>query len=133
MRPASEASLEAKEAQWKAEREHWEEQEAEWKAEKQELIAENEMLQAYWQRAVKVVKEAHSAYLSQGPLQRHEVRPAQPDALVCDASEAIVFYSIEMRLRSLLLNVIPETSKSMCLSTEQPSTTDILFVVGVEA
>ena len=38
-----------------------------------------------------------------------------------------------MRLRSLLLNVIPSTSKAMCLSTEQTSTTDILFVVVVEA
>ena len=77
------------------------------------------LLEVFWTRAVKVVKDAHYAYLSQGPLQRHEIRPLQPDSLVPDATESILFRSIEMRLRSLLLNVIPATSKAMCLSTEQ--------------
>ena len=91
------------------------------------------LLEVFWTRAVKVVKYAHFAYLSKGPLQRHEIRPLQPDSLVFDVTESIVFRCIEMRLRSLLLNVIPTTSKAMCLSTEQTSTTDILFVVVVEA
>ena len=91
------------------------------------------MLNVFWTRAVKVVKDAHFTYLSKGPLQRHEIRPLQPDSLVLDPTESIVLHSIEMRLRSLLLNVIPEASYQMCLSTKQLSTTDILFVVMVEA
>ena len=71
------------------------------------------LLQVFWQRAIKVAKDAHVAYLSKNPLQRHEVRPLQPEALIHNDSESIVFYSIEMRLRSLLLNVIPESSKQM--------------------
>ena len=90
-------------------------------------------LEVYWNRAVKVVKDAHYAYLSKPPLQRGEVRPLQPEALVFDRTESTIFYSIEARLRSLLLNVIPETSKTRCLATKQLSTTDILFVVVVEA
>ena len=76
-------------------------------------------LETFWARAVKVVKDAHFAYLSWCPPQRHEVRPLQLDALIFDVAESIVFYSIEKRLRSLLLNVIPISSKYMCFSTEQ--------------
>ena len=65
------------------------------------------LLEIFWTRAVKVVKDAHFAYLSRGPLQRHEVRPLQLDSLILDVTESIVFYSIEKRLRSLLLGVIP--------------------------
>ena len=90
-------------------------------------------LKRFWNRAVKVVKDAHYAYLSKPPLQRGEVRPLQPDSLVFDISESIIFDCIEARLRSLLLNIIPETSKTKCLATKQLSTTDILFVVFVEA
>ena len=91
------------------------------------------MLEVYWKRAVNVVRDAHFAYLSKGPLQRHEIKPLQPDSLILDPTESIIFRSIEMRLRSLLIHTIPETSKSMCISTKQLSTTDILFTVVVEA
>ena len=93
----------------------------------------HKQLGIYWSRAEKVAKDAHYAYLSNGPLQRHEVRPLQPDSLVFDIMESIVFETIEARLRSLLLNVIPESVKSMCLSKELLSTTDILFEVYVDA
>ena len=56
------------------------------------------LLEVFWTRAVKVVKDAHFAYLSKGPLQRHEIRPLQPETLVYDPTESIDFYSIEKRL-----------------------------------
>ncbi|CAK0788136.1 unnamed protein product, partial [Prorocentrum cordatum] len=91
------------------------------------------LIEAYWARVVAVVSEAHRSYLSHGPLQRPGIRPSQLVIWIAAEAEAINFSSCELRLRSLLLHLMPAGVTSQCLATRMTSTVDILFGAFVEA
>ncbi|CAK0805863.1 unnamed protein product, partial [Prorocentrum cordatum] len=98
-----------------------------------ELGGLHHLIQENWQRVVAVVSEAHRSYLAHGPLDRPGIRPSQPEDWVASEAEAINYRSCELRLRSILLNLMPDGVRSQRLSTKMTSTCDILFGAFVEA
>ena len=82
---------------------------------------------------MEVVQETYLTYLWHGPLDRPAIRPLQPYQWMKDDSDLVNFNSIELRMRSILLDLVPECVKRSCLSTRQLSTADILFATHVDA
>ncbi|CAK0858473.1 unnamed protein product [Prorocentrum cordatum] len=91
------------------------------------------LIERYWSQVLGVVVETYETYLRHGPLDRPAIRPTQPAQFPLSETDAVNFPSVELRLRGLLLALVPEDVKQACLSTRQTSTTDILFSAHVSA
>ncbi|CAK0837207.1 unnamed protein product [Prorocentrum cordatum] len=91
------------------------------------------LIERYWSQVLGVVVETCETYLRHGPLDRPAIRPMQPAQFPLGETDAVNFHSVELRLRGLLLALVPEGVKQACLSTRQTSTTDILFSACVSA
>ncbi|CAK0805588.1 unnamed protein product, partial [Prorocentrum cordatum] len=83
-------------------------------------------IEAYWARAQEVTAAAYDDYLQLGPMQRPMVRPAadwvQPEQI-----------GIELKLRPILLEAVPESVRQAALNTRATSVVDVLFATMVEA
>ncbi|CAK0867649.1 unnamed protein product [Prorocentrum cordatum] len=91
------------------------------------------LIERYWSQVLGVVVETCETYLRHGPLDRPAIRPMQPAQFPPSGTDAVNFHSAELRLRGLLLALVPEDFKQACLSTRQTSTTDVLFSARVSA
>ncbi|CAK0789030.1 unnamed protein product, partial [Prorocentrum cordatum] len=93
----------------------------------------HQLIERYWSQVLGVVVETYETYLRHGPLDRPAIRPMQPAQFPLNEADAVNFHSVELRLRDLLLALMPEDVKQACLSTRQTSTTDTLFSAYVSA
>ncbi|CAK0841897.1 unnamed protein product, partial [Prorocentrum cordatum] len=83
-------------------------------------------LEAFWARAQECCAVAHDEYLSLDLLRRPLIRPA---AHMMPAE----LRNVELRLRPLLLDAMPENIRKQALATRQTAVADILFAAMVEA
>ena len=86
------------------------------------------LIDLFWQRSERAAREAYEYYLSRGPLERPLVKP-NTEWFGADRQSL----SIELRLRPLLLDSVPEQVQSGALATRQTSVTELLFSIMVEA
>ncbi|CAK0845573.1 unnamed protein product [Prorocentrum cordatum] len=86
------------------------------------------LVDLFWQRSERAAREAYEYYLSRGPLERPLVKP-NTEWLGADRQSL----SIELRLRPLLLDAVPEQVQRGALATRQTSVTERLFSIMVEA
>ena len=94
---------------------------------------------------VGVMEETYQVYLQLGPLDRPSIRPRLPSEALQSAElrqkygeqfmdlNILNFHSCELRLKALLLVLVPADIRKSCLSTRQTSTTDVLFSCMVGA
>ena len=83
-------------------------------------------IEKYWQIVQLAAAEAYEQYLYLGPMQRAMVRP--------DVSRVPAnLHTIELRMRSMLLDAIPAGVRKAALNTMQTSVSELLFAVMVEA
>ena len=84
------------------------------------------MLESYWSAAQLATATAYDRYLNLGPIDRPMVR-ADSSWITPDQ------YCIEMRLRPISLEAVPEVVRKSALSTRQTGVADLLFTVMIEA
>ena len=82
---------------------------------------------------MEVVTETYEIYLRHGPLDRPAIRPRQPSELPQQQEDIVNFHSCELKLRGLLLHLVPDDVKKPCLKTRATSTMDILYQAHVSA
>ena len=98
-----------------------------------DLCGHHHLIERYWGRVVEVVTAAYEVYLRHGPLDRPAIRPMQPSELPQQLEDIGNFHSCELKLRGLLLHLVPDDVKKPCLKTRATSTIDILFQAHVSA
>ncbi|CAK0841691.1 unnamed protein product, partial [Prorocentrum cordatum] len=85
-------------------------------------------IDAFWKDAVAVAQEGYAEYLKLTPMQRPLVRP-RLDWLAGDAK----LQDIELKLRPILLEAVPDSVRQEALATRATSTVEILFATMVAA
>ncbi|CAK0886282.1 unnamed protein product [Prorocentrum cordatum] len=91
------------------------------------------LIERHWEKVLEVVQDAYMSYLRHGPLDRPAIRPAQPRQWIDAGLDAVNFNSCELRLRGILMALVPDGVRQACLSTRQTATTDIVFAAYVDA
>ena len=83
-------------------------------------------LETFWLAVQMATAAAYDQYLSLGPIDRPMVKV---DSSWITAEQ----YSIELRLRPLILEAVPEVVRKSALSTRQTGVADLLFAAMIEA
>ena len=98
-----------------------------------DLCGHHHLIDRYWTEVVRAVRKAYEVYLRHGPLDRPAIRPSQPSELPQRLEDVGNFHSCELKLRGLLLHLVPEDVKKPCLKTRATSTLDILYQAHISA
>ena len=110
-----------------------------------DLGGTHHLIDIYWSMMAGVMEETYQVYLQMGPLDRPSIRPRLPAEALQSAElrqkygdqfieiNILNFHSCELRLRALLLELVPPGIRASCLSTRQTSTIDVLFSCMVDA
>ena len=86
----------------------------------------HQKLESFWMAAQLATATAYDRYLSLGPIDRPMVRV---DSSWITAEQCC----IEMRLRPIILEAVPEVVRKSALSTRQTGVADLLFAAMIEA
>ena len=98
-----------------------------------DLCGHHHLINRYWTEVVRAVRRAYEVYLRHEPLDRPAIRPSQPSELPQRLEDVGNFHSCELKLRGLLLHLVPEDVKKPCLKTRATSTLDILYQAHISA